>query len=135
MDSFLVINLNGSKTIRIKCKLYSPDKTNDVEATLIYDTGADKTSITREVLDFLGYTDFKMSTNKKRTALGEFTPFTCNVSEIIIGSQFKLRDMSVDVMEVKSSSSFDGVIGMDFISRVESTISGSKGTLTITSNL
>jgi predicted aspartyl protease len=98
---------------------------------LIYDTGADTTTITREALMRLGYTNFAPSGKVKRTASDFIEPFTCVVTELIIGNQFRLRNMKVDVSEHESTSAFDGVIGMDFISLVETEISGKNGTVTI----
>jgi predicted aspartyl protease len=135
MDSLLTINLTGSKTIPIKCRLRSFDKSRYYRITLIYDTGADKTSITRDTLEHAGYKNFKPSNRKKRTATGIFEPFTCDLSGLIVGNQFSLSNMMVDVMEVENASVFHGVIGMDFISRVESLISGANGTLTITGSV
>ena len=101
MENLLKINLSGSKTIKIKCNIYSPNKEKYRVATLIYDTGADKTAITEDMLVSLGYGDFKLSDTWKRVAVGEFKPLTSNLSEIIIGNQFRLRDMPIDVLEVE----------------------------------
>ncbi|MCL2225837.1 MAG: retropepsin-like domain-containing protein [Defluviitaleaceae bacterium] len=135
MDSLLTVDLMGSKTIPIKCYLYSPKKDYGMRVMLIYDTGADKTSLTKDTLEYLGYTNFKQSARMKRTALGVFSPPICDLSRLVIGNQFSLLNMPVDVMEIENTPGFHGVIGMDFISRVESLISGSNNTLTITGNL
>jgi predicted aspartyl protease len=134
MDSLLSVSLNSSKTIRLKCNLYSPDKELDLEIRLVYDTGADKTSITKDILEYLGYTEFTPSKRRKRTAGGEIEPYVCDLSRLVVGNQFSLLNMPIDVMEVESTPGFHGVIGMDFISRVESVISGKNNTLTVTGN-
>jgi predicted aspartyl protease len=138
LDNFLILEFKHSKAIRIKCTLYSDDKTQSEIITLIYDTGADKTAITLETLEGLGYTNFKKSDVVKNTATGPVKLDACQVSELIIGSQqrdgFIRKEFTVDVMETKKSSAFDGVLGMDFISLVESVISGKDKKLTITLN-
>ena len=132
MDNMLIANLSKSGTIKLKCDLFASTGEESVSVSLIYDTGADKTSITREALELLAYTKFKHSNVKKRTATGEFRPYTCNVSKLVVGKQFAMTDMAVDVLERSSSPNFDGVLGMDFILMVNSVISGSKRTLEIT---
>ena len=135
MDSMLIVNLSKAGTIRLDCDLQSFDEKKAASVSLIYDTGADKTSITREALELLGYSKFKCSGVKKRTATGTFMPRTCTVSRLVVGNQFSLANMTVDVLENSSSPNFDGVLGMDFILMVESVISGSKRTLEITKAL
>lgn len=132
MESMVSLTFKKSRTIRIKCYLYTPDSSERRAVTLIFDTGADKTTITRSTLTRFGYKDFKPSGVEKRTALGDFEPYVCKVSRLLIGGQFNLSEITVDAMEAKSSLNFDGVIGMDFISCVETHISGKKGTVTIT---
>jgi len=102
MDSLLTIKVEKSKTIKIICRLYTPNKSEFYEAALVYDTGADKTSITRDTLMILGYKDFKPSTHQKRSAQGTFKPDTSIVSKLIIGNQFRLNNMIVDVLEVST---------------------------------
>ena len=132
MDSMLTVNLSKSGTVRLKCDLHSSNKEESASVSLIYDTGADKTSITREALELLGYSKFKRSAARKRTATGEFWPYRCTVSKLVVGKQFAMTDISVDVLESSSSPNFDGVLGMDFILLVKSVISGSNKTLEIT---
>ena len=132
MDSLLTVSLPKSGTIRLDCVLHSFNRKEAVAVSLIYDTGADRTSITRDVLASLGYSKFKRSKAKKRSAIGEFWPDMCMVSKLVVGKQFVMTDMTVDVLEGSSLPNFDGVIGMDFISLVETMISGSRGTIEIT---
>ena len=132
MDSMLIINLSKSGTIRLKCDLHTSNKEESVSVSLIYDTGADKTSITREALELLGYSKFERSAVKKRTATGEFWPYIRTVSKLVVGKQFTMNNVQVEVLEGSSSPSFDGVLGMDFILLVKSVISGSDRTLEIT---
>jgi len=131
MDSLLTIKVENSKTIRIKCLCSSADRSKKRVITLVYDTGADKTSITRRTLEELHYNDFKQSAQLKRSAQGVFAPEVCFVSELVIGNQFRLSNFNVDVLEVENSPTFDGMIGMDFITQVENNLSGKNGTLTI----
>ena len=133
MNNLLTLKIENSKTIGIKCYLFTPDKSRNEVITLIYDTGADKTSITRDALKMLGYANFAPSKKPKRTALGVFIPDTCMISDLIIGRQFKMSNAKVDVLEIASTSTFDGIIGMDFITMHENYISGSENTLTISS--
>ena len=135
MDSMLIVSMPKSGTFRLECSLHSSEGEEAVVVSLIFDTGADKTSITREVLMSLGYSVFKCSGIKKRTATGLFKPYECTVSKLVVGKQFSMSNMTVDVLESSSSPNFDGVLGMDFISLVESVISGSKRTLEITKSV
>ena len=132
MGSMLIVNIVKSKTIRLRCNVHSADGEDIVPVSLIYDTGADRTSITRDVLVGIGYTKFIRSKINKRTAMGTFKPYKCTISKLVVGNQFSVDNMTIDVLEGSSSPNFDGVIGMDFISLVESIISGSKKTLEIT---
>ena len=131
MDSLLTVKVQNSKTVKISCQFFSADKAEDKRITLIYDTGADRTSITRKTLEELRYNEFKPSVQVKRSAQGVFTPDVCLVSELVIGNQFRLTNITVDVLEVENSPTFDGMIGMDFITQVENNLSGKNGTLTI----
>ena len=135
MGNLLVVDILNSRTIKLKCDVYSIGGAEVVPVTLIYDTGADKTSITRGVLEGLGYDRFLFSKTYKRTAIGMFKPYKCLVSRLVVGNQFGMDNLTVDVLEALSSPSFDGVLGMDFISCVESVISGSRKQLEISKRL
>ena len=131
MDSLLKINLKNSRTIIIPSALSSVDRKISRKINLIFDTGADKTAISKSTLMQMGYTQFIPSNTEKRSAIGIFRPETTIVSELIIGGQFRLSHFLLDVLEAESSSTFDGIIGMDFISQLEVTISNKNKLLTV----
>ena len=132
MENMLKVKLGDFKTFRVGCALRSPNKARSENLALIYDTGASTTSITRDILERLGYSDFKQATHVKRTAQGFAQLQTCIISELVISKRFIMHNIKVDILEGDSSPSFGGVIGMDFISMVTSVISGREGTLEIT---
>lgn len=132
MDNFLKLRFERSKTIRIRSEISSSDKKSERVINLILDTGADKTSLTSSILKDLGYTQFLPQSKKILTAKGLSDISSVRISQLVIGNQFRLSDMEIDVLDFDSTQTFDGVIGMDFISQVETHISGKDKTLTIT---
>jgi len=133
VSNSLLLDLNGSKAVRIQCTLFSPSENQRRVVTLIYDTGSDKTTITRATLESLGYKDFLEGNREVYTSRGKEKPRICKISKLVIGGKFTLDDITVDVMDVKDYP-INGLIGMDFITSCENIISGNKKRLSIKKN-
>ena len=77
-----------------------------------------------------GYREFVKGTSVKQTALEERIFDTCVVEDFRLGNFFP-KDFTVDVLPTDYKG-FQGVLGMDYISQLETWISNSRREIFIT---
>ena len=118
LDLFLSLPIKYRNTMKVRCKIFSGDRSNFERLTLIIDTGASTTSLTKNLIaGRLGYTSITKGTTKKRTATGSHYFDTTTISRIEIGGEFAFSNIPIDILEWEDSS-VAGVIGMDILSQL-----------------
>ena len=118
LDLFISIPISIKSTMKVRCSIYSLDCNKIVNRRLVIDTGATTTALTKNLL--VKQLDYKIiNTNKvyKRTAVGLSYFDTVNVSQIRIGGEFQIKDITVDVLDWEDAH-IAGIIGMDILSRL-----------------
>ena len=116
----LVTNFDG-RTIKIEVILLPSNQSIKPpvhKQTLILDTGADKTALTRQFLQRNGYGKYTNTAIKKNTATGPVELYSCEITGLIMANEFKFGKMNVDVLDNWQFSTCVGVIGMDIISQM-----------------
>ena len=118
MDLFLSLPIEYKQTLKVQCKILSFDNSDKLSCTLILDTGASTTSITKKlIVDKLKYTNIEKGKTKKRTATGIAYLDAATISKIEIGGEFAVPDLKIDILDWEDSE-IDGVIGMDILSKL-----------------
>jgi len=92
-------------------------KFSPLPITLLLDTGAARTAITRNILMGLGYTQMTKSKTPTMTATGLVYFDMVKIAKLELGGEFAFADVNVHVLEWKNSH-LHGVIGMDILSRL-----------------
>ena len=117
LDLFLSLPVKPKNTCKIRCLIYSKNDESHIRCSLIFDTGASTTSLTRSVTNALNYTEIQKGRVPKTTANGLITFDTVEISRIVVGGEFAFNNMVTDILKWKNSS-IQGVIGMDIISKL-----------------
>ena len=131
MDSFMLsAALSPNKTIILNLSFKNKLNLKNKTVKVLFDTGATNSGICKSVLQKYGYKDFIKGNSVKQTALEERVFDTCKVEDFRLGN-FYPRDFTVDVLP-KDYKGFQGVLGMDYISDLETWISSSRREIFIT---
>ena len=118
LDLFLSLPITFKQTLRVQCSVFSKDKSFAKKCTLLIDTGASSTSLTRKfVLMRLKYADIIKSKMPQLTATGLVQFDTTIISKIDIAGEFEVSNLQVNILEWENSA-LDGVIGMDILSKL-----------------
>ena len=131
MDLFtLVSNLERNKTFTVEVEIKSKITNEGNRVELLFDTGASNTAICSHVLDKCGYSNFIKGTSKRQTVTGSVTLPRCEVEGFrLVGFQPTTK-FTIDVLPNKLLG-YQGILGMDYISKFETWISRSRGQLYI----
>ena len=120
-SNLIIDTLNVGNTIKLPFVLTPANKsikTLGKALYLIVDSGASRTSITKEVLHGHGYGQYSVSTQQKRTADG-FKRFKyTTINGMCIAKEFAFGEMVVDVLENWDESTVVGVIGLDILTQL-----------------
>ena len=116
----IILNLSFKNQFTLKSKLVK----------VLFDTGATNSGICKSILLDCGYKDFVKGTAVKQTALEDKVFETCKVEGFRLGN-FHPKDFIVDALP-KDYKGFQGVLGMDYISDLETWISSSRREMFIT---
>ena len=101
---------------------------------MLFDTGASHTAICKKFLTDRGYIDFSKGGTLRQTANGKIRLDRCKVRNFqLVGFQ-EIDSFEVDVIETEFDG-FQGLLGMDFISTLETWISSCKNQLFIAGGL
>jgi len=85
--------------------------------TLLVDTGAGRTAISRNILESLGYTEMTKDPKPSRTATGLVHFDMVKIAKLELGGEFAVANVDVHVLEW-TDSNLQGVIGMDILSKL-----------------
>ena len=131
MDLFMLsAKLAPNKTIILNLSLKNKLTLKSKTIKVLFDTGATNSGICKSILLDCGYRDFVKGSSVKQTALEDRVFDTCKVEDFKLGN-FQPKDFIVDVLP-KDYKGFQGVLGMDYISNLETWISSSRRELFIT---
>jgi len=89
-----------------------------MEHSVVLDTGADRSALSKDFLMRHGYGKYTSSGQMKATAGGIVEFCSCDINGLTIANQFSFTKMKVDVLENWSSHAVVGVIGMDILSQM-----------------
>ena len=117
MDLFLLLPITYKSTMKVECKIFSPNKSVARHLTLIIDTGASSTAISRSRIEALGYTDITKGAVPMRTAGGLMHLDTTILSRLDFGGEFTISNLEVNILDWEDTS-IHGVIGMDILSKL-----------------
>ena len=122
-------------TFKLDCQIYNGiGEYQDIQ--LLFDTGASTTTVRKDFLLLLGYSDFSRSKKKTRTGNGFVCLEQCCIEKIKIDNISFSSIRVVNVFELKDDDlDYHGVIGMDVISKLETFISRERESINITSTL
>ena len=126
MDLFLLMSdIKHAKTFTIECKIKNLKNSAYESLHLLFDTGASHTAICESVLAELGYTAFSEGTTYRQTANGKVKLQRCSVQDFrLVGFQPE-KTFEVDVVKADFAG-FHGLLGMDYIYKMETWISRSR---------
>ena len=111
-----------SETFKIRCRIYNKNAFSNVK--LLFDTGSTTTSIRKDFLQKIGIDTFIKGKNPIRTGNGIIYLNQCEISKFIMGNILFEGSKLINVFEVnKDDITYHGVIGMDFISKINTLIS------------
>ena len=110
----IILNLSFKNKITLKSKMIKA----------LFDTGATNTGVCKSILLDCGYKNFTKGALVKQTALTKSVFDICALEEFRLGN-FHPRDFVVDVLP-NDYKGFQGVLGMDYISLLETWISSSR---------
>ena len=129
MDLFtLVSNLEKNKTFTVAAEIKNVETSVNAKIELLFDTGASNTAICGHVLGKCGYSNYVKGTSMRQTVTGSITLPRCEVIDFrLVGFQ-PIPKLTVDVLPNKLVG-YQGILGMDYISKFETWISRSRGEL------
>ena len=132
MDSHMPsINMKIGNTCLISVKIESMIKRQVLDLKvyanlfMLFDTGASVTGISKSFLESCGYSNFIKGTKKRQTANGIINPEQVIVKSFQV-EKFQPRDEWVVDVYTTEFIGFHGILGMDFISTLETWISASE---------
>ena len=115
----LVTDYDLGKVIKVHTIITPSNSTiKEKLRSLIIDTGADRTAVTKEFLKMNGYGKFTKSVASKTTATGTANFLMCEINGLTIANQFKFGKIRIDVLENWQANTVVGVIGMDILSQL-----------------
>ena len=121
MESLCLVTDFDGKTIKLESTLIPANKSIKpllVKQTLIIDSGADTSALTREFLKKNGYGKYSKTGKVINTATGDAELLSCEINGLTIANQFKFGKMKVDILENWKSHQVVGVIGLDILSQM-----------------
>ena len=126
MDLFLSVSeIKYGKTFTIDCIVKNVTDGGNESLRLLFDTGASHTAICESVLVELGYTAFTAGTTYRQTANGKIKLQRCEIQDFgLVGFQPE-KTFEVDVVKADFAG-FHGLLGMDYIYRLETWLSQSR---------
>ena len=126
MDLYLLVsNIKFGKTFTIECKIRNMINRESESLRLLFDTGASHTAICERVLVERGYTAFSEGIAYRQTANGKIKLQRCGVQDFrLVGFQLE-ESFEVDVVKADFAG-FHGLLGMDYICKLETWISRSR---------
>ena len=126
MDLYLLVSdIKFGKTFTIECKIKNVISSESESLHLLFDTGASHTAICEKVLVERGYTAFTEGTSYRQTANGKVKLQRCIVQDFrLVGFQPENK-FTVDVVKADFAG-FQGLLGMDYIYKLEIWISRSR---------
>ena len=126
MDFFLLASdIKFGKTFTIKCMIKNMVSSEAESLELLFDTGASHTAICEKVLVERGYAAFTEGTTHRQTANGKIKLQRCEAQDFRLMGFQPEKSFEVDVVKADFAG-FHGLLGMDYIYRLETWLSRSR---------